>query len=84
MRVVFLALLSSRLEGISCVVLGINRQHVFTVGYVIRDIKFKGDVAALVSADLFAVDVNGCLVVNSSEMKNCSESGILFGNCKLP
>ena len=84
MRIVFLTLLSSRLERISRIVLGINGQHIFTVGYVIRDIKFKGDVAALVCADLLAVDVNGSLVVNGSEMKNCSEPRILLWNCKLP
>ena len=58
---------------------------ILTFHHIVGDIKGKGNVAALVGADLLAIDIYGCQVIHSAKMKNDTALNLLLsqGNAAL-
>ena len=56
---------------------------VFALAELVGDIEFEGGVAALVLTDEFAVNVDSCVIVASTDVKKDALSRPICGNLKI-
>ena len=83
-RGILLALLARRDEAVSRIVLRVHAQNVFPLMHIGGNIRFEGDVPALMRAALYPVDIDRRLVIHRAEMKEDPPPEIFLFNGEFP